>query len=251
MYAYVGTMNESGYVRALTDAAVLPGQEWHIRLNARRRTVGLTVEPGGSVTITIPRDCATADVVQAVRAKLSWIVRRTRRQVEIAADHPVKEIVDGEDFPYLGRSRRLTLVETQREGVRLVGDRFFAADAPPKRVAEELIGWYRQAGSEWLAERAPYWARRLGVAMRGTTVRDLDRKWGVRQPDGTVVLHWALFQMPSRLADLVAVHELAHIAEPRHGSEFLRRVSQVLPDHGERSEELAHAGRSVWIGAIN
>lgn len=94
-------------------------------------------------------------------------------------------------------------------------------------------------------------AGRLGVPHRGAMVRDLDRKWGVRRPGGEIVLHWALFQMPARLADLVAVHELAHIAEPRHGPEFLRLVAQAIPDHRERSEDLAHAGRAVWLGAIS
>ncbi len=238
-------------MRAVADADVLPGLKWCIRVSGDRRTIGLTVEPGGGVTIAVPQGCETYYVVQTIRAKLPWIIRTTKRQAEIAANHPTKEIVDGEDFPYLGRSRRLTLVGMQEEPVRLVGDRFLATKGPPKSIAEALIGWYQQAGAEWLAERAPYWARRLGVAVHGLTVRDLDRKWGVRRPGGEIVLHWALFQMPTRLADLVAVHELAHIAEPRHGPEFLRLVAQVLPDHRERSEELAHLGRAVWIGAIS
>jgi predicted metal-dependent hydrolase len=249
--AYGDLMDEASYLRAVTEAAVLPGLAWDVRVSGCRRTIGLTVEPNGGVTIAVPLGCATDDVIQTVRARLSWIIRTTRRQAEIAADHPTKEIVDGENFPYLGRSRRLTLVSTQEEAVRLVGDRFLAAEGPPKRVAEALIGWYQRAGAEWLAERAPYWERRLGVAARGTAVRDLGRKWGVRRSGGEIALHWALFQMPARLADLVVVHELAHIAEPRHGPEFLRLVAQVLPDHKERSEELAHFGRAVWIGAIS
>ncbi|MEU1550863.1 SprT family zinc-dependent metalloprotease [Nocardia sp. NPDC005745] len=243
-------MNEAGYIRAVVAASVLPGLNWGVRVSGRRSTIGLTVEPDGGVTIAVPQGCAPEEVIRTLQGKLPWIVRTTRRQEEIAADHPTKEIVNGENFPYLGRSRQLTLVEAQQEAIRLVGDRFLAAEGPPKRVAEALIEWYQQAGSEWMAERAPHLARRLGVDVGSMTVCDLDRKWGVRRPDGEIALHWALFQMPTRLADLVAVHELAHIAEPRHGPEFLRLVAQVLPDHRERSEELARFGRTVWIGAI-
>jgi hypothetical protein len=60
-------------------------------------------------------------VVAAAKARLSWMVRTANRQAEIAADHPVKEIVDGENFPYLGRPRRLVLVKDTDEDVQPLG----------------------------------------------------------------------------------------------------------------------------------
>lgn len=97
----------------------------------------------------------------------------------VAADHPVKEIVDGENFPYLGQ------------------------------------------------------------------------RWGQRTKNGRIVLHWAVFQLPAHLVDLVVVHELAHLTQPQHGLAFHRLVGRVLPDHAVRSEELAVAGRAVWVGEVS
>lgn len=63
-----------------------------------------------------------------------------------------------------------------------------------------------------------------------------------------VALHWALFQLSPGLIDVVIVHELAHLIEPRHGPKFSRLVEQVIPDHRDRLAELAKEGRRVWMG---
>lgn len=244
-------VDASRYARALANAGVLGNLRWRVTVSERRRTIGFTAEPGGVLVITIPRDIDAAEVVAAARTRLSWMVRTTNRQREIAADHPVKEIVDGENFPYLGRPRRLVLVADADADIELVGDRLFAMGDDPGRVAASIVTWYRQVGEAWLHDRAPHWARRLGVQPTEVKVDGLRQRWGQRTKNGGIVLHWAAFQLPAHLVDLVVVHELAHLTQPQHGLAFHRLVGRVLPDHAERSEELAVAGRAVWVGEIS
>lgn len=178
------------------------------------------------------------------------MVRTAERQAEIAAGRLLKEIVDGENFPYLGRPRRLVLIDAAEEDIRLTGDRLLAVDGERSRVAASIVAWYRRSGQAWLDDRAPHWALRLGVRPTEVNVGDMRRRWGQRTNDGAIVLHWAVFQLSPHLIDFVVVHELAHLAESRHGPAFRRLVGRVLPDHAERAEELAQAGRSVWLGEI-
>lgn len=248
---YGDLVDAPGYTRALVDAGVLGHLPWRVTVSERRRTIGFTAEPGGALAIAVPRDADAAEVIAAVKARLPWMVRTTQRQAEIAADHPAKEIVQGENFPYLGRPRRLVLVHNGDEDVQLTGDRLLAVGGEPSRVAGSIVRWYGRAGATWLHDRAPHWARRLGVRPTGVRVDGLGQRWGQRTIDGGIVLHWAVFQFPAHLVDLVIVHELAHLAEPQHGLAFHRLVGRVLPDHAERSEELAVAGRSVWLGEIS
>jgi predicted metal-dependent hydrolase len=81
-------------------------------------------------------------------------------------------------------------------------------------------------------------------------VNGLGQRWGKRTKNGEIVLHWAVFQLPAHLIDLVLVHELAHLAQPHHGGAFRQLVGRLLPDHLERSEEIAVAGRHIWLGNI-
>jgi predicted metal-dependent hydrolase len=168
--------------------------------------------------------------------------------VEIAANHPVKEIVDGENFPYLGRPRRLVVIHDADGDVQLVGDRLIARGKQPQQVAMSIVTWYGRTGATWLHDRAPHWALRLGVRPTEAKVDDLGQRWGQRTGAGGIALHWAVFQLPTHLIDLVVVHELAHLVEPQHGPPFHRLVERLLPDHADRSEELAAKGRCVWLG---
>ncbi|MDQ2883195.1 MAG: M48 family metallopeptidase [Actinomycetota bacterium] len=248
---YGDSLDAPGYTRALVDAGVLGDLRWRVTVSDRRRTIGFTAEPGGALAIAVPRDTDAVEVVAAVKARLPWMVRTANRQAEIAADHPAKEIVDGENFPYLGRPRRLVLVNDADEDIQLTGDRLLAVSGEQGRVAASIVTWYGRAGATWLHDRAPHWAQRLSVRPSWVRVDALGQRWGQRTENGGVVLHWAVFQLPVHLVDLVVVHELAHLAQPKHGLAFHRLVARVLPDHAERSEELAVAGRSVWLGEIS
>ncbi|MBO0803554.1 MAG: M48 family metallopeptidase [Nocardiopsaceae bacterium] len=240
-------MDRAGYARALASAGLPEELPWRVTVSSRRRTIGLTAEPGGSLTIRIPEGMPSDQVVQAVTRRLPWIARATRRNAETAAAHATKELIDGENFPFLGRNRQLVL--SARAGVRLDGDRLLA---PVHVTAADIIGWYAAAGSDWLAERAPQYCSRLGVPPPALGVRDLGRRWGTCAPGASprLVLHWAVFQLSAQLIDVVIVHEVAHLVHPKHGGAFERLVGQVFPDYRDRLTELTEQGRRVWMGDV-
>ncbi len=195
---------------------------------------------------------AASDLAQVLVRRLPWITRSTARRADLAAEYSVKEIIDGENFPFLGRNRRLVL-DAGSDGVRLAGDRLVAPYGAPEAVSGRIIRWYSGEGRNWLAERLPLWCRRAGAPSAAGDVRDLGRRWGICAHDGDGVrisLHWASFQLPPHLIDLVVVHEAAHLVEARHGPGFNRLVNRIMPTYPERVAELAEAGRHVWIGSL-
>jgi predicted metal-dependent hydrolase len=250
MSATTDYVDEAGLARILADAGLPEDLRWQVAVSTRRRTVGLSADPGGSLTIQLPVDVQASDVSHAIRKRMPWIVRTTAYQVGIAADHPVKEIVDGENFAFLGRNRRLLVVKPG-ERIRLLGDRLVAPSGPPAATGRKIALWYAAEGREWLAERVPQWSRRMGAPAPSIDVCDLGLRWGICT-DGEhaeVGFHWALFQLPPHLIDLVVVHEVAHLVQPRHGRGFDRLVARVVPGYRERAAELAELGRHAWLGA--
>jgi len=243
-------MNEAGLAGILAEAGLPADLRWKAVVSTRRRTVGLSVDPGGSLTIHVPVGVQPSDVSHVIYKRMTWIVRTTAHQMGIAADHPDKDLIDGENFALLGRNRRL-LVGEPGDQVRLLGDRLAAPSGPPVAVARKIALWYAAEGREWLADRVPQWSRRMGAPVVSADVRDLGLRWGTctdgEHPE--LAFHWALFQLPPHLVDLVVLHEVAHLVQPRHGRGFDRLVARVLPCHRERAGELAELGRHVWLGA--
>jgi predicted metal-dependent hydrolase len=236
---------------ALAGSEVLDGLAWNVRVSERRRTVGLTVERDASVTVAVPADAEPSSVVAFVREQRGWLRRKTAQRAASLADHPVKRVVSGENYPYLGRHQRLLVVPDQDMLVRRSGGwlRLRRMDAESGALA--IIGWYSETGKIWLAPRAARWAQRLGVHADGVSVRDLGLRWGLLDPERGPVLHWAVFQLDPSIVDYVLVHELAHCAEPHHGQRFWAHVERAMPDYADRKRRLADLGRTVWLGAVH
>lgn len=238
------------------DAAVasagLPAHwSWRVEVRPRRRTLGLEVLPDGSIVIAVPRDAKPDDVAAVVRSRRLWLAKAVRRRVDLAAEHPAKEIIDGEDFAYLGRHYRLRLVDSQLPPVRLRGGwLMLRRPSTDGDGASAIISWYGSRGQRWLAERARYWAGRVGTAVPVVHTADLGTRWGLRNTDRSVTFHWAVVQLPPELLDLVIVHELVHLLVSRHNDEFKRRLLLALPDAAGLERKLTTVGSHVWMGAI-
>ncbi|MFW6723817.1 M48 family metallopeptidase [Streptomyces sp. MAR4 CNY-716] len=225
--------------------------EWHVVVRPRRRTLGIEVTRDGSVLFAVPADADPRTVVDAVRSRLPHLADEVRRRRQYPAE-PVKELVGGTGFAYLGRRHRLRVVpEGEGRRVRL---RLGWLELPGPATVEEggrrITEWYAALGGRWLATRMPSLAGVIGVSRMSVAARDLGHRWGACEPDGVVAVHWAVMQLPAALVDLVLVHELCHLKVSGHGPAFRRAVRLALPDADERERRFAAEEPYLWRGAV-
>lgn len=276
------TTDTAPYVDALTAANLPAWLRWRVEIRPRRRSLGMTIEPGGAVIIAVPPAATPAKVATSVAANLGKLAGKVRRAEEIAPAYPVKELIHGEGFSWLGRSHRLRLVDaepkvccqqckqpvTAHPGAPVVAERQPGGSwghgvswqlTLRRDVANKytLIRWYFEQGEAWARERAEQWIGRLRVDRAGLTIRvgHIGKtRWGVYDPKThTVTLHWALFQLESNLVEYVLVHELVHAAlrgEGSHGPEWQRRMDRAMCDWDERKTAMVEPGRHVWMGEV-
>jgi predicted SprT family Zn-dependent metalloprotease len=64
------------------------------------------------------------------------------------------------------------------------------------------------------------------------------RSWGSCSPQGRITLNVKLIKVPQSYIDYVIFHELCHLAEPHHSSQYYELLDRVLPDWRERREKL-------------
>lgn len=161
-------------------ALPVPGEwTWQVVVRPRRRTLGIEVDDDGDVLFAVPPDADPAAVAQAVRTRLPRLAREVRRR-RTRPDEPVKELVGGTGFTYLGRRHRLKLLPPGEVGrVRLHRGwlelpRPQTADEGARRIAR----WYETRGSRWLSGRLPSYASRVGLPAPQVEACDLGPRWG-------------------------------------------------------------------------
>jgi predicted metal-dependent hydrolase len=221
-----------------------------------RRTLEITIERDASLTVKVPAGATVDQVEKLIDAKQDWIHRKLAEKHALWGAPVAKQLVDGEGFPYLGRTHRLQLVAGNTDTGppvrlhrgRLQMQRRLAGD--PDRAVDSLRTWYRQTGTPWLRRRLRPWADRLDAVGIEPHVTDLGFRWGSTRGRDRINVHWATLQHRPGLIDYVLVHELAHIHVAHHGQDFWRIVARVMPDVDDRRQELSRNGAATWMGAL-
>jgi len=233
----------------MSELVVVDDLTFELRRSSRRKSIGITVDRDGTLLLHAPIDCPMDAIERTARQQQSWIYAKLARKQVLTHERPVKEIVSGEGFLYLGRSYRLLLVppsdvKDATPPLRLQGGRFMLRRDEIDQADEHFIAWYAAHGGEWLERHVRILAQQIGVTPRGIDVRDLGHQWGLCAPDGRVAFHWRTLQFPPRIIMYIIVHELAHLLEPNHGPEFWRCIARVLSDWAARAQWLeAHGAR--------
>ncbi|QEV20385.1 M48 family metallopeptidase [Streptomyces alboniger] len=230
----------------------LPGEwTWQVVVRPRRRTLGIEIQEDGDVLFAVPQDADPHAVAEAVRSRLPRLADEVARRTRSGGE-PVKELVGGASFAYLGRRHRLKVVPAgPGRRVRLHQGWLELPDSgSPGHRAWLIAGWYAARGTRWVVTRTAPLAERTGVTPRDVTVQDLGGRWGACEPDGSIALHWALMQLPPDLVDLVLVHELTHLKVPAHGAAFRHRMRRVLGDLEDLERRFAEAEGNLWRGAV-
>ncbi len=229
------------------EALTVDGLTFAVRWSRRRRTIGLTVGPDGTLRVLAPAGVPARKLEDVVRAKLPWVRRKVAEFEALGPPPAPKRFVDGERLPYLGRTYALAVFDSPGgDGApfALRRGRFELRRGHAVEARAVAVAWYTSRARAVIEAGARRYAPLVGASPEAIVVRDLGkRRWGVCDPrTRTVSFHWELVLLKPDLIDYVIVHELAHLHEPNHGRAFWRRVEAVMPDWRARRARLASRG---------
>ena len=136
-----------------------------------RKTLGISVHPDLSVTVTAPEGSNIELMRQKIRKRAAWILRQQRDFRRYSPDFPPRRCVSGESHRYLGRQYRLKVIEDGNEGVKLSRG-YLTVQVRDKsntdRAGALVERWYRKHARRVFQERLDAcYARveRLGVPL--------------------------------------------------------------------------------------
>ncbi|HNF26585.1 MAG TPA: DUF45 domain-containing protein, partial [Leptospiraceae bacterium] len=109
-----------------------------------------------------------------------------------------------------------------------------------KKKREKLMEeWYRVRVAEILPELIFKWENRMGLKIKGFTVKKLRRTWGIcHVKDRTISFSLGLGKVPMEGIEYVVVHELVHLFELHHNRRFYSLMTKYLPTWRKDREKL-------------
>lgn len=175
-------------------------------IKSNRRSVGITVQPGGEIIIRAPRLMPNAMVLSFVQNKSAWILKAYENQRRIQPAIHTEE-----------KSHQTLALEKR----------------------------YRDAAKEYIPKRVEYYHQFTGGHFDKITIRDQKTRWGSCSASGTLSFNFRLMMAPPRVLDYVVVHELCHLTHMNHSKDFWNMVENILPDYKEHRKWLKENGHTL------
>jgi predicted metal-dependent hydrolase len=199
-------------------------------VRSRRRTISIEVRRDASVVVRAPYRASNSVIQRFVHEKRGWIARKqesARKRVRVE-----KMFVDGEEFLYLGRSYKLSIVDNVQRPLSFDG-RFLLSMDHAVEGRSHFIEWYSGEARRVLPERVERFAAAAGLSYKCVRITRALTRWGSCGVKGSLNFSWRLMMLPPHIIDNIVAHEVSHLDVRNHSQRFWRRVGELFPDYRE------------------
>ena len=211
-----------------------------------REKLAIHVHPDTHVSVEAPLDGDLSQIEEKVHKRANWILKQQREFQRYSFELPPRQYVSGESYRYLGRQYSLKVLPSDNGKGSVSMDRerilVHAPDTQDRIKIKKLLNeWFRAHARRIFAERVEAWYprfERYGIKHPQVVVRQMKSRWGSCTTAGKITLNLKLIQVPKQYIDYVIVHELCHLVQHNHSSDFYKLMRRIMPDWEERRLKL-------------
>lgn len=202
----------------------------HVYKRKGNRNLRISVNAEGQVRVSIPAWAPYSAGVNFARSRHDWIMSQRR---------PAGLLVDGQPIGKAHHLRFRADPAASKPAGRVAAGAVVVSYPPALGVADPAVQEAARAGSvralraqaeQLLPQRLAALADRHGFSYSGVRIKQLRSRWGSCDQDKMISLSLYLMQLPWEYIDYVLLHELTHTRIMRHGPDFWKAMSELLPD---------------------
>ena len=200
---------------------------------SERKTLGIVVNPDGSVIVKVPIGILKEKVSEKVTKRASWIIKQQDFFKSFGKKMPQRRYISGESHLYLGRQYRLYVKEGKPNSVSFKG-RCFEIVCTSKDKAESLMtAWYKERAKVKFAEIAEpiiQQFKKYGVEPKSLYIQAMENRWGSCTAKQKIILNTELIKAPKPCIEYVITHEMCHLLHKNHTKAFYELLTNEMPD---------------------
>ncbi|WP_374029386.1 M48 family metallopeptidase [Bdellovibrio bacteriovorus] len=227
--------------------------KWPVEVHRRnfRRSVSIYLYPNKPIKVVAAKSTSQKVIVDFLMAKKDWIEKNFLKFSEIAEKFPDKKIKAYENFPFLGKERKLKVVITlNKKPFVSVTEENLLLHIPRNQwsanslleehptALKEIRHFYKREAVTFLSERLEYWSAQMGLRPSQVKFREQRTRWGSCSSKKSINLNWRLIVFAQEIIDYVIVHELAHLQHMDHSNKFWSLVETHIGNYKEIMKSL-------------
>jgi len=203
--------------------------EYEVRHSSDATEPRIDVDIHG-VTVVVPESEGVRPL-RLLKENAAWVVDQKQKYDTYREQVPDRTFEAGECFPFLGKDREVVIEPRQKHGVDDDSIRLRKSAVEQSSVKQVLENFYRSRAREYLTDRVDHYAERMGVEYEKLELRNQRTRWESCSTGGTISLNWRIVMAPPEVVDYLVIHELAHLSEQSHNTEFWQRVEDYDPEY--------------------
>lgn len=211
--------------------------DYEVKVHPRVNGVKLKISKGKLVIVS-RKELSPRRYQHIIKTNEDWILKALNKtkatvtlwqkdSIQIAGQDYQLEFAEHHDFEV--DQTRFKILMQQTEGAK-----------------EALLKWLRRAAKQVLRNRIEHLAAHHGFNYNRLTIRDQATRWGSCSSKKNINLSWRLVLAPTKVADYVIIHELAHTVHMNHSKDFWNEVSRSMPDYKTYRSWLKRNGQSLY-----
>jgi hypothetical protein len=195
-----------------------------------RKTLNITLDREGKIIVRAPQRITKGTIEKILQKKSIWLFDKLKSNQKISSNSSPKEFVPGESLLFLGYNYKLLISNDEFIGIIFNND--FSISYKSRAKAKELFKkWYIEKAKEIFSPKVELFSKELGVNPIRLVIKSMSSSWGSCSPNKTITLNWKLIKAPIYVINYIIVHELTHLIELNHSSEFWNIISVQVPNY--------------------
>ena len=190
-------------------------------IRQRRKTVALTVEDNGDLTVKAPIKTSQKFIEDFILSKRAWIDRQKKKNDSI---------------------NNFKLKFNFKKRLYILGEAYKFEDVDLSFIkprSNDIIKFYQKLAGKKLPEFVKELVTKTKLKCKSVKLSSSRRIWGSFDRNFNMKLNWRLIILPKPLIDYIIIHELCHGIELNHSKAFWSNVEKHCPDYKQRKKELA------------
>ncbi|KUO51475.1 MAG: hypothetical protein APF76_14015 [Desulfitibacter sp. BRH_c19] len=229
--------------------------EYNVKRSERAKRMRITIK-NGLVAVILPKGAIHQQAVDFLLAKKDWVIKHVQSSCKDFNQLPKRKYESGESYPYRGRNYMLQIENAPINKILIkAGVNVLIITIPylldiskrPEAIKEALLNWYKNQARIVFKEKLDYYSEIIGVEYASFRIKEQKTRWGSCSSKRNINLNWKVILAPNEVIDYIIVHELAHLSNMNHSTEFWELVAKYVPDYNSQKRWLKKNGISLSI----
>ncbi|MAH85599.1 MAG: hypothetical protein CBB68_15345 [Rhodospirillaceae bacterium TMED8] len=190
------------------------------------------------VVLTLPNDISELKAFNWVKTQIHWINLQLQKSPERVV------FKDGIIIPLCGVNHVVRHRPSARRGV-WAEEGLINVSGQIEYLPRRLTDWLKKQARKIITERVTEKAAAANANYGRISVRDTRTRWGSCSSNGNLNFSWRLILAPHYVFDYVVAHEVAHLLEHNHGTQFWKLVDTLTDERKRASAWLVRYGSDL------